>query len=76
MAYTIITDGPVELSLVCFYLGVAQTAWYVVVTGVYLFCVRVQQEQLAAIFQLLRANQEALEVTEGEMEEQLKLYTL
>ncbi|KAJ4932071.1 hypothetical protein JOQ06_010501 [Pogonophryne albipinna] len=38
---------------------------------------RVQQEQLAAIFLLLRENQEALgEVTEGEMEEQLKLYSL
>ncbi|GLD68354.1 protein TsetseEP-like isoform X1 [Lates japonicus] len=38
---------------------------------------RVQQEQLAAIFLLLRENQEALgEVTEGDMEEQLKLYSL
>ncbi|XP_068509546.1 matrix-remodeling-associated protein 7-like [Syngnathus scovelli] len=38
---------------------------------------RVQQEQLAAIFMLLRENAEALgEVTEGDMEEQLKLYSL
>ncbi|XP_061555827.1 FILIA-N KH-like domain-containing protein [Phycodurus eques] len=38
---------------------------------------RVQQEQLAAIFLLLRENAEALgEVTEGDMEEQLKLYSL
>lgn len=38
---------------------------------------RVQQEQLAAIFLLLRENQETLgEVTEGDMEEQLKLYSL
>nr|XP_057904857.1 FILIA-N KH-like domain-containing protein [Doryrhamphus excisus] len=38
---------------------------------------RVQQEQLAAIFLLLRENQEALgEVTEGDMEEQIKLYSL
>lgn len=38
---------------------------------------RVQQEQLAAIFLLLRENQEALgEVTEGDIEEQLKLYSL
>lgn len=38
---------------------------------------RVQQDQLAAIFLLLRENQEALgEVTEGDMEEQLKLYSL
>nr|XP_061829923.1 cytadherence high molecular weight protein 1-like isoform X1 [Nerophis lumbriciformis] len=37
---------------------------------------RVQQEQLAAIFLLLRENQEELEVTEGDMEEQLKLYSL
>ena len=40
-------------------------------------CFRVQQEQLAAIFQLLRENQETFgEVTEGDMEEQLKLYSL
>ncbi|XP_061701706.1 FILIA-N KH-like domain-containing protein [Syngnathoides biaculeatus] len=38
---------------------------------------RVQQEQLAAIFLLLRENAEALgEVTEGDMEEQFKLYSL
>ena len=38
---------------------------------------RVQQEQLAAIFLLLRDNQEALgEATEGDMEEQFKLYSL
>ena len=38
---------------------------------------RVQQEQLAAIFLLLKENQEVLgEVTEGDMEEQLKLYSL
>lgn len=38
---------------------------------------RVQQEQLAAIFMLLKENQEVLgEVTEGDMEEQLKLYSL
>lgn len=38
---------------------------------------RVQQEQLAAIYLLLRENREALgEVTEGDMEEQLKLYSL
>lgn len=38
---------------------------------------RVQQEQLAAIFLLLKENQEALgEVTEGDMEEQMKLYSL
>ncbi|XP_061740422.1 protein TsetseEP-like isoform X2 [Nerophis ophidion] len=37
---------------------------------------RVQQEQLAAILLLLRENQEVLEVTEGDMEEQLKLYSL
>ncbi|KAG7231929.1 hypothetical protein INR49_010083 [Caranx melampygus] len=41
------------------------------------FVVTVQQEQMAAIFLLLRENQEALgEVTEGDMEEQLKLYSL
>ncbi|KAJ8251720.1 hypothetical protein GJAV_G00224390 [Gymnothorax javanicus] len=35
---------------------------------------RVQQEQLAAIFQLLRENQETFgEVTEGDVAEQLKL---
>lgn len=40
-------------------------------------CSRVQQEQLAAIFLLLKENQEVLgEVTEGDMEEQLKLYSL
>ncbi|KAJ8345508.1 hypothetical protein SKAU_G00297010 [Synaphobranchus kaupii] len=38
---------------------------------------RVQQEQLAAIFQLLRENQETFgEVTEGDVEEQLKLYSI
>ncbi|XP_042183618.1 matrix-remodeling-associated protein 7-like isoform X1 [Oncorhynchus tshawytscha] len=38
---------------------------------------RVQNDQLAAIFLLLMQNQEALgEVTEGDMEEQLKLYSL
>jgi hypothetical protein len=40
-------------------------------------CSRVQNDQLAAIFLLLMQNQEALgEVTEGDMEEQLKLYSL
>uniref|UniRef100_A0A4W5KCD5 Matrix-remodeling-associated protein 7 helical domain-containing protein n=1 Tax=Hucho hucho TaxID=62062 RepID=A0A4W5KCD5_9TELE len=38
---------------------------------------RVQNDQLAAIFLLLMQNQQALgEVTEGDMEEQLKLYSL
>lgn len=38
---------------------------------------RVQQEQLAAIFLLLKENQEVLgEVTEGDVEEQMKLYSL
>ncbi|XP_029977841.1 matrix-remodeling-associated protein 7 isoform X1 [Sphaeramia orbicularis] len=38
---------------------------------------RVQQEQLAAIFQLLKDNKETFgEVTEGDMEEQLKLYSI
>ncbi|KAL6476280.1 hypothetical protein MHYP_G00147790 [Metynnis hypsauchen] len=41
-----------------------------------LFCVRVQREQLAAIFKLLKDNQDTFgEVTEGDVEEQLKLYT-
>lgn len=40
-------------------------------------CSRVQNDQLAVIFLLLMQNQEALgEVTEGDMEEQLKLYSL
>nr|XP_046234038.1 matrix-remodeling-associated protein 7-like [Scatophagus argus] len=38
---------------------------------------RVQREQLAAIFQLLKDNKETFgEVTEGDMEEQLKLYSI
>ncbi|XP_059181252.1 matrix-remodeling-associated protein 7-like [Centropristis striata] len=38
---------------------------------------RVQREQLAAIFQLLKDNQETFgEVSEGEMEEQLRLYSI
>ncbi|KAL7861021.1 hypothetical protein AOLI_G00173700 [Acnodon oligacanthus] len=37
---------------------------------------RVQREQLAAIFKLLKDNQDTFgEVTEGDVEEQLKLYT-
>ncbi|XP_040885584.1 uncharacterized protein LOC121175803 isoform X1 [Toxotes jaculatrix] len=38
---------------------------------------RVQREQLAAIFQLLKDNKETFgEVSEGDMEEQLKLYSI
>ncbi|KAK3529498.1 hypothetical protein QTP70_031746 [Hemibagrus guttatus] len=38
---------------------------------------RVQQEQLAAIFKLLKENQDTFgEVTEKDMEEQLKLYSI
>lgn len=38
---------------------------------------RVQREQLAAIFQLLKDNKETFgDVTEGDMEEQLKLYSI
>ncbi|CAB1338566.1 unnamed protein product [Coregonus sp. 'balchen'] len=38
---------------------------------------RVQQEQLAAIFQLLKENQETFgEVSEGDVEEQLRLYSI
>ncbi|KAK9530159.1 hypothetical protein VZT92_011681 [Zoarces viviparus] len=38
---------------------------------------RVQREQLAAIFQLLKDNQETFgEVSDGEMEEQLRLYSI
>lgn len=38
---------------------------------------RVQREQLAAIFQLLRDNKETFgEVSEGDMEEQLRLYSI
>lgn len=38
---------------------------------------RVQQEQLAAIFKLLKENQETFgDVTEKDMEEQLKLYSI
>lgn len=38
---------------------------------------RVQREQLTAIFQLLRENQDTFgEVSEGEVEEQLKLYSI
>uniref|UniRef100_A0A7N6C2S2 Matrix-remodeling-associated protein 7 helical domain-containing protein n=1 Tax=Anabas testudineus TaxID=64144 RepID=A0A7N6C2S2_ANATE len=38
---------------------------------------RVQQEQLAAIFQLLQDNKETFgEVSEGDMEEQLRLYSI
>lgn len=38
---------------------------------------RVQREQLAAIFKLLKDNKETFgDVTEGDMEEQLKLYSI
>lgn len=38
---------------------------------------RVQREQLAAIFQLLRDNKETFgDVSEGDMEEQLRLYSI
>ncbi|XP_041819147.1 uncharacterized protein LOC121625149 isoform X2 [Chelmon rostratus] len=38
---------------------------------------RVQREQLAAIFQLLKENKETFgEVSEGDMEEQLRLYSI
>lgn len=38
---------------------------------------RVQREQLAAIFQLLKDNTETFgEVSEGDMEEQLRLYSI
>ncbi|XP_071319510.1 matrix-remodeling-associated protein 7 isoform X4 [Trachinotus anak] len=38
---------------------------------------RVQREQLAAIFQLLKDNQETFgEVSEGDIEEQLRLYSI
>lgn len=38
---------------------------------------RVQREQLAAIFQLLKDNKETFgEVSEGDMEEQLRLYSI
>ncbi|XP_034148526.1 serine and arginine rich splicing factor 2a isoform X4 [Esox lucius] len=38
---------------------------------------RVQREQLAAIFQLLKENQETFgDVSEGDMEEQLRLYNI
>ncbi|XP_070708212.1 uncharacterized protein mxra7 isoform X2 [Pempheris klunzingeri] len=38
---------------------------------------RVQRDQLAAIFQLLKDNKETFgEVSEGEMEEQLRLYSI
>uniref|UniRef100_A0A8K9XAM7 Matrix-remodeling-associated protein 7 helical domain-containing protein n=1 Tax=Oncorhynchus mykiss TaxID=8022 RepID=A0A8K9XAM7_ONCMY len=38
---------------------------------------RVQREQLAAIFQLLKENQETFgEVSEGDVEEQLRLYSI
>ncbi|KAM8837471.1 matrix-remodeling-associated protein 7 [Spinachia spinachia] len=38
---------------------------------------RVQREQLAAIFQLLKENQETFgEVSDGDMEEQLRLYSI
>lgn len=38
---------------------------------------RVQREQLAAIFQLLKDNRETFgEVSEGDMEEQLRLYSI
>jgi len=41
------------------------------------FCYRVQQEQLAAIFQLLRDKQDTFgDVTEGDLQEQLKLYSI
>ena len=37
---------------------------------------RVQREQLAAIFQLLRENKETFgEVSEGELEDQFRLYS-
>lgn len=38
---------------------------------------RVQREQLAAIFQLLKDNKETFgEVSEGDMDEQLRLYSI
>lgn len=38
---------------------------------------RVQREQLAAIFQLLRDNKETFgDVSQGDMEEQLRLYSI
>ena len=38
---------------------------------------RVQREQLAAIFHLLKDNQETFgEVSEGDMEDQLRLYSI
>lgn len=44
---------------------------------VYVFCFRVQREQLAAIFQLLRDKQDTFgEVTESDLQEQLKLYSI
>lgn len=42
-----------------------------------LFVLRVQREQLAAIFQLLKDNTETFgNVSEGDMEEQLRLYSI
>lgn len=39
--------------------------------------VRVQREQLAAIFQLLKDNKATFgDVSEGDMEEQLRLYSI
>lgn len=38
---------------------------------------RVQREQLSTIFQLLRDNKETFgDVSEGDMEEQLRLYSI
>lgn len=42
-----------------------------------LFHCRVQRDQLAAIFQLLRDKQETFgDVTQNDLEEQLKLYSI
>lgn len=41
------------------------------------FCYRCQRDQLAAIFQLLRDKQETFgDVSESDLEEQLKLYSI
>lgn len=49
-------------------------------TSQYFFCSflpRVQHEQLTAIFQLLKENKETFgEVSEGDIEEQLRLYSI
>lgn len=53
-----------------------ENLWYVF-NKVYVFCFRVQREQLAAIFQLLREKQDTFgEVTESDLQEQLKLYSI